>query len=72
MNSSNNCATVVFKRFLCDYCKCIFIADKHSYEVVKYDEYENTYQCKCPVCKRVATQVLGTVIKNVTFEKPKK
>lgn len=55
--------TYVVKKFLCDYCKCIFVATKADYEVYKIDEYENGYRCRCHLCGRVATQVLGNEIR---------
>ena len=60
---------VVVKRFLCDYCKCIFVADRNSYGLVRFDEFEYGYECQCPRCRRIATQVIGTDVKKIPCKK---
>lgn len=40
-------------RFQCDWCHCIFIADKDEYKV-ETGEYQSVeYQCKCPTCGKM-------------------
>lgn len=60
-----NESQVVVKKFLCDYCKCIFVASRSSYQLYDIDPYEKGYKSICPVCHRVATQVLGTELRTV-------
>lgn len=56
---------IVVKKFLCDYCKCIFVASRSSYQLYDIGLYEKGYKSVCPVCHRVATQVLGTEFRTV-------
>ena len=65
----DNVINVVMKRFLCDYCNCIFLADRTSYKIVHIDEFEYKYECRCPYCRRVTEQVIGTTIKKIDFKK---
>lgn len=68
----NDTTNIIMKRFLCGYCNCIFLADRTSYKIVHINEFEYKYECHCPYCRRVTEQVIGTTLKTVSFEKPKK
>lgn len=59
---------IVVKKFLCDYCKCIFVASRTSYESYDIGPYEKSYRCVCPMCHRVATRVLGTELRTIQRE----
>ena len=37
------------KRFKCDYCDCIFTADKNEY-IIDSQYNEEYYYCICPCC----------------------
>ena len=51
-------------RFVCEFCGCIFIADKTEYQIAQetiladcvegYSKIESIYSCKCPCCDRTA------------------
>lgn len=51
------------RKFLCGYCRCIFIADRDSYKVLHENEYDFEYECVCPSCGRATRQNLGTEVK---------
>lgn len=38
------------KRFTCDLCGCVFIAEKSEYAIVQIDYNESGYECECPTC----------------------
>lgn len=45
------------KRFKCDFCGCVFEADKGEYKVGT--QYNSIYhQCKCPDCGKHANEVI--------------
>lgn len=41
------------KRFKCNYCDCIFKANKDEYNT-NYQYNEEYYTCKCPCCGNIA------------------
>lgn len=41
------------KRFKCDYCDCIFTADKNEY-IIDSQYNEEYYYCTCPCCNNRA------------------
>ena len=46
------------KRFRCDWCKSVFIADESEYEIHKSETFGYTaYVAVCPVCGREAIKL---------------
>ena len=46
------------KRFRCDWCKSVFIADETEYETHKSETFGYTaYVAECPVCGREAIKL---------------
>lgn len=46
------------KRFRCDWCKSVFIADETEYKTRKSDTFGYTaYLAECPVCGREAIKL---------------
>ena len=41
------------RRFECDTCKCIFIADKNEYRYSEDQREGDAWWCDCPCCGRV-------------------
>lgn len=44
------------KRFKCDYCGCVFDAEKDEYECKQYNHTELGYCCQCPHCDSIARE----------------
>lgn len=51
------------KKFICDYCGCVFIAEKHEYSYISdfsiFGIFSNrlTLICKCPCCGEIADKL---------------
>ena len=51
------------KKFICDYCGCVFIAEKHEYSYISDFSISGIFSnrltliCKCPCCGEIADKL---------------